>query len=220
MKYSKIACYGAFARKPKIPFTPPAVEGHPQCFYMKGTNGSGKSTIASEMRARDPDAYYVVVMGRKLLTVFPNFNTLAVGKYDNSNSKGCDSLKDTEEMLWAVTVSEESEFAGMHMIFDGIIPASILATWVERLRERDRELVVAFLSTPFETCLERIRARNKGKVLDDHLVSLVKRKYDRIVGFRSRHADLFPDVKACIIDGQATIEHMLVSFLNRKMESL
>ncbi|QZI90426.1 hypothetical protein MYOV003v1_p0102 [Vibrio phage 207E48.1] len=215
MKYSKIACYGTFARKPKKPFTPPVVEGRPQCFYMKGTNGSGKSTIASELRARDPDAYYVCIMGRKLLTVFPNFNTLAVGKYDNSNSKGCDSLKDTEEMLWAVTVAEQPEFSGMHMIFDGIIPASILGTWVERLRERDRELVVAFLSTPFETCLERIRARNKGKVLDDDLIALVKRKYDRIVSFRERHTDLFPETQAVIINAETTIEQMLVAFLNR-----
>ncbi|AUR97878.1 P-loop containing nucleoside triphosphate hydrolase [Vibrio phage 1.244.A._10N.261.54.C3] len=167
------------------------------------------------MRSLDPDSYYVTVLGRKMLTVFPNFNVVAVGKYDNSNSKGCDSLKDTEEMLLAVHISEDPEFSGMDLIFDGIIPATILETWVERLRERDRELVVAFMSTPFETCLERIRERNNGKMLDDNLVNLVELKYRRIKSHQERHDDLFPDVKQVTINAETTIEHMLVSFLNR-----
>ncbi|CAL9995717.1 terminase small subunit [Vibrio phage K397] len=219
MKYSKIACYGLFARKPKKPFNPPTVNGV-QCFYMKGTNGSGKSTIPEMMRQLDPEAYYVVVMGSKLLTVFPSFNTIAIGKYDSSNNKGADYLRDTEHIMDAVSVSELPEFAGMHLILDGIIPACILETWVERLRGRERELVVAFLSTPLETCLERIRGRNRNKKITDHTNDMVTRKYNRIASFRERHTDLFPEIKGCIIDGLTTKELMLVNFLNRNMESL
>lgn len=218
MKYRKVMLYGAFAKKPPQPFYQ---HGHAerQCLYLKGCNGSGKSTIPSEMRKRDPQAYYVVVNKRKLLTVFPSFNTIALGKYDESNSLGIDALKDTEEIMKAVELSEHDDFIGYDLIFDGIIPATILETWIERLKPRKRKLVMGFLDTPLEVCLERISGRNDGKVLEDKLVKLVAEKYKRIMSHRERHKDLFNDVAAVILDKQ-TVEQQLVAYLNREFTVL
>lgn len=208
----KTKLFGPFSNKPPVVETP--LIACPKLFYIKACNGAGKSTIPSLMAERDPDAYYLTDGNRKYATVFPSYRMISLGKYDNSNSKGCDSLKDTEMIMNALEYVERNEhYVGYSIIVEGIIPATIKDTWVERLRGHSRQLVITFLDTPFETCLERISARNGGKVLDEDLVNLVRTKFDRIQKHKEVYKELFPEIKRVTINATCDLDTMIDKFL-------
>lgn len=190
----------------------------PLTLYLKGSNGSGKSTVPSLMRHYDPDAYFAVVNNRKLLSVFPNFNTVACGKYDDSNSKGCDALSNTEEMIEALDLAAE-HFPGFDLIFEGIIPATIEMPWVPRLIEHGgpvRKLALGYLTTPYEVCLERIRGRNApGKTFKE---DLVLGKHEGMMKTLWRHHQVFPDVLMYMINTQKSKDEMLQDFIERRWD--
>jgi len=187
----------------------------PILLYLKGTNGSGKSTIPTLLRDYDPDAFFAVVNNRKLLTVFPSFRIVACGKYDDSNSKGCDALKDTEEMIEALKLAAE-HFPAYDLIFEGIIPATIEGPWVPRLLEHAgpyRTLVLGYINIPVETCIERIKGRNApGKEFKE---DLVRGKYEGMMKSMERHHEVFPDILMYHIDTDKPKNDMLWDFLNR-----
>lgn len=188
------------------------------CYYIKGCNGSGKSTVPTVLASLDLDAYVLVSNGKILLTVFPNFNIIAAGKYDASKSKGVDSLNDTEQMMQAIEVSEQPEWLGYDLIFEGIIPATILHTWVERLDASQRNLYTLFIDTDMQTCVDRVVGRNGGADFDR---GLVEEKWKRIMSHQTRHKELFPKVRAGIIKSQGkTIEEVVAAFLSRDFGEL
>lgn len=196
---------------------PPAVVGdYPargELYYVKGSNGSGKSTVPSWMAENDPQAYVVTHNGKVMLTVCPSFNIICVGKYDKSKSKGVDSLKDTEQMLFAVSITEQPEYIGYDVIFEGIIPATLLNTWIERLNRPTRRLVVLFLDTPKEVCLARVSSRNGG---EDFKHELVLEKWKRVNSHRERHKELFPNIPAGMMKSNGlTVDQAVSAFLNR-----
>lgn len=208
----KTKLFGPFSSKPPAVETP--LIAIPKLFYIKACNGAGKSTIPSLMAERDPDAYYLTIGKRKYATVFPSYRMISLGKYDNSNSKGCDSLKDTEMIMNSLEYVERNEhYNGYSIIVEGIIPATIKETWVERLQGHSRPLVITFLDTPFETCLERISARNSNKSLDGDLIELVRTKYNRIQKHKEDYKELFPEIKQVTINATCDLDTMINKFL-------
>lgn len=190
----------------------------PVLLYLKGSNGSGKSTVPTAMAKYDPDAFYAVSGNRKLLTVFPNFRTAACGKYDSSNSKGCDALKDTEEMIEALKLAAE-HFPDYDLIFEGIIPATIEGPWVPRLLENkgpQRRLALGYIMTPLEVCIERIKGRNApGKEFNE---DLVVGKWNGIMKSMERHHEVFPDVTMYRISTDKSIDGMVQDMVDRSWE--
>lgn len=190
----------------------------PVLLYLKGSNGSGKSTVPSALAKYDPDAFYAVAGNRKLLTVFPNFNAAACGKYDNSNSKGCDALKDTEEMIEALKLAAE-HFPHYDLIFEGIIPATIEGPWVPRLLEHRgprRQLALGYITTPLEVCIERIKGRNApGKEFKE---DLVVGKWTGIMKSMERHHEVFPDVLMYKVSTNKAIDDMVQDLIDRRWE--
>lgn len=201
---------------------PPAVQGeYPvrrELYYIKGSNGSGKSTVPSYLASSDPKAYVVTHNGKIMLTVCPSYNIICVGKYDKSKSKGVDSLKNTEEMLFALEITDQVEYLKYDVIFEGIIPSTLLSSWIERLDRPARRLVTLFMDTPEDVCIARVRSRNGGA---DFNVDLVKEKWERVHNHRSRHKDLFPTVAAGMMKSNGlTVEQAVESFLNRDFGSI
>lgn len=189
-----------------------------ELFYVKACNGAGKSTIPSYCAERDPEAYTVSQDGRILLTVMPSYGMLAFGKYDKSKSKGVDSLKDYDEMKKAVELSELEEFIGYTAFFEGVIPSTILHTWVEYLNRPARPLTTVFIDTDLETCLSRVNSRNGGAEFN---ADLVTEKFNRVMSHKTRHKELFPSVPAVTIRSQGiTIDEMVSLFLNREFEGI
>lgn len=203
-------------------FKPPVVKGiYPargQIYYVKGSNGSGKSTVPSQLAERDPQAYVVTHNGKVMLTVCPSFNVVCIGKYDKSKSKGVDSLKDTEQMLFALSIADQPEYLKYDVIFEGIIPSTLLSSWIPRLTRPPRELVVLFMDTPLETCISRVKSRNGGVDFNE---SLVVEKWERVHDHRQRHKDLFPTVPAGMMKSDGlTVEQAVFAFLNRDFGSI
>lgn len=197
---------------------PKRFEPRGELFYVKACNGAGKSTIPSYCASRDPEAYTVSQGNRILLTVMPSYGILAFGKYDSSKSKGVDSLKDYDEMKLAIECSELPEFVGYTAFFEGVIPSTILHTWVEYLNRPARPLITAFIDTDLETCLARVKSRNGGADFNEDLVI---EKYNRVMSHLTRHKELFPNVPAVKIRSQGiTIEQMVDLFLNREFEGI
>lgn len=216
MRYTKARVHAGLLSRPAPVETryPPRGE----LFYVKACNGAGKSTIPSICASRDPEAYTVSKDGRILLTVMPSYGMLAFGKYDNSKSKGVDSLRDYEEMKLAVELSELPEFVEYTAFFEGVIPSTILNTWIEFLDRPARRLITAFIDTDMQTCIERVGARNGGAEFNQQLVI---DKYNRVKSHRDRHKELFPTVPAVIIRSQGiTMDDMVSLFLNREFEGL
>lgn len=201
-------------------FPPPPVPPERQqqatgsIYYIKACNGAGKSTIPSYLASSDPSAYVIKYNGKVLLTVCPSYNFVLTGKYDKTKSKGVDSLNDKEQMMLAVELSEEGDLANYDLIFEGIIPSTILETWVERLSTRPiRKLVTLFIDTPLEECINRVKVRNGGAEFNEKLVA---DKFNRIKSHKERHNILFPNVNSGMIYSYGkTIEQMVDSFLKR-----
>lgn len=189
-----------------------------ELYYVKGSNGSGKSTVPSYLASSDPLAYVVTLDRKILLTVCPSYNIICVGKYDKSKSKGVDSLKDTEQMLLAISITEQPEYLQYDVIFEGIIPSTLLHTWIERLDHPTRKLVTLFLDTPCEVCLSRVSSRNGG---EDFSHELVIEKWNRVNSHRERHRDLFPNVTAGMMRSNGlTVQQAVSAFLNRDFGSI
>lgn len=142
---------------------------------IRGTNGSGKSTIPISMKD-DPDMYIVVRpykgKPKKILTVFPTYGWVALGDYSNPTG-GLDKFPNkafTEKVLRYSL----RKFPDSNVIMEGILAATTYSTYAHLFKEVQEEFdvqpVIYYLMPPVETCIERIKQRNGGKPFKEELV--------------------------------------------------
>lgn len=150
---------------------------------IRGTNGSGKSTIPISMK-NDPDIYQVIrpYQGkpRKILTVFPNYGWIALGAYDRQVG-GLDGFPNkafTEKVLQYAL----KKFPEYNILLEGILASTTYSTYAELFRNVQKEWgiqpVIYYLMPPVEVCIDRIKQRNGGKSFKEELV---RSKYDGMV---------------------------------------
>lgn len=136
---------------------------------IRGTNGSGKSTIPMSMLS-DPHLYLLTWYNngkvRPFATVFPSFGFVALGTYKNKTG-GLDTYKNNEDTRKALELVWRLPY---HIIAEGVISSTIKSTYSKLFAtlkskhpEYEREVVVVSLVTPLEVCLERVQNRNGGK---------------------------------------------------------
>ena len=144
---------------------------------IRGTNGSGKTTLARELIT--PQAQPVDLVwydnptkrdpGRR--SSVEGWGTpggyLAVGKY-STGCGGMDTIKTfglQQEAIEAAARWEGKAGQGpRHIICEGVLASTVAGSWLEffkRFDYPDHEPVVAYLDTPLELCLERIRERQR-----------------------------------------------------------
>lgn len=143
---------------------------------IRGTNGSGKSTIPMSM-LDDPDMYVITkpYQGKptKIATVFPNYGWVVLGTYFNKTG-GLDCLKNngiTQKAFWYVL----KKYPEYNLLMEGIISSTIFSTYLELFtnaqdRYTDLQVIVLELTTPVKICLDRIQQRNGGKPIKEELV--------------------------------------------------
>lgn len=141
------------------------ITGYP-IINIRGSNGSGKSTLLKHYFYNDERAFFVTdEEGKVLATVFPKFNTIAMGKYTDKINGGCDTLKGIEMVtetlmkLWMLPYV---------IIFEGIIVTSSYVRYnkfLQYFKENGspRKELVIHLLPPLEVSYARITARNGGK---------------------------------------------------------
>jgi gluconate kinase len=138
---------------------------------LRGTNGSGKSTVARALLAgREPIdlAPYVTPGGEKRAVLghrVPSLNLIVVGPY-RTVCGGCDAIKTQDLVCESVRMA-----AGMarHVFFEGVIVSTLFTRYLELSRELGG-LTWAYLDTPPDVCLRRIQERNGGKAIKVDLV--------------------------------------------------
>lgn len=183
---------------------------------IRGTGGSGKSTIIHELKERDPDVFEVFTKTDNfqknitLCTVFPNFKILALGSYRNQCG-GCDSFR--VEHIASMNQGQNhfnklSDFYGyilkildhvdMHIIMEGLLISGMYDSYVKIFRElkevSQREIIIYSLLPPLSVCLERIKMRRNGvPVNPEHTIS----KYRSVVRLSAKFAK---DFKSMVVD--------------------
>lgn len=142
---------------------------------IRGTNGSGKSTIPISMKD-DPDMYEVIRpykgKPKKILTVFPNYGWVALGSY-NRQVGGCDTFPN-KDFIKKVLVYALKKFPEYNVLMEGILIATTYSTYAELFAEMQEtygvQPVIYYLMPPVETCIARIKKRNGGKPFKEELV--------------------------------------------------
>lgn len=143
---------------------------------LRGTNGSGKSTVARDLIDLDQDAMRVTLVmyrtkaGREA-GVFgyrlPNLRVVVVGKYETACG-GCDGIKTQDLICDAVRAAADLE---PNVLFEGVIVSTLYSRYAELAKEFPRRFAFAYLDTPLKTCLKRIQRRNGGKPIKEDLVA-------------------------------------------------
>lgn len=142
---------------------------------IRGTNGSGKSTIPISMKD-DPDMYKVIRpyknKPKKILTVFPNYGWVALGAYDRPTG-GCDPFPN-KNFIRKVLIYALKKYPEYNILMEGILIATTYSTYAELFKEVQKtykiQPVIYYLMPPVETCIERIKKRNGGKNFKEELV--------------------------------------------------
>lgn len=121
---------------------------------VRGTNGSGKSTVAKTIIDRyggRPDhsqPIYEVPLTRKL-TILGSYHT-ACG--------GCDTIKTVKEVIDRATAAARYG----DVLFEGILISTTYGAVGEWSTQYGDDFVFAFMSTPLDTCIARVEARRRA----------------------------------------------------------
>lgn len=189
---------------------------------LRGTNGSGKSTIPFSFINSDEDTFEITyeVEGKPkvMATVCPNHKWLFLGSY-KTKCGGLDSYRTTEQtkdslrMLW---------YLPYNVLLEGILASTVFSTYSDLFKElnkdNSRDVTIASLIPPLETCFDRISMRNGGKEIKKEQVSrkyeIVKRNQEKFKkeGFKCLQLDnsgiKLEDTRKWFLDslGSTTVE--------------
>lgn len=168
---------------------------------VRGTNGSGKSTIPFSMLAADPKSFELTYAfenrERVIATVFPTLGWLALGSYRTACG-GLDSYKTTEQTFDSIRLLWDLPF---NILMEGVISSTVRGSYQDFFKsvngemEKPRDIIIFTLLPPFETCLARIQVRNGGKAIKQDQVLSKYRTIERNVqhfkdaGLDSRSGD-------------------------------
>lgn len=159
---------------------------------IRGTNGSGKSSIPLSFLKDDKCAfeliYYIDNKERVAATVFPSFGWMALGAY-RTKCGGLDGYSSNKQTIDSLDLVWDLNY---NIIMEGVLASTIRSTYgelfssVNNRHTNKREILVCSLLPPFDVCLERISSRNGGKPVK---TEQVKQKYDVV----SRGVSYFSD---------------------------
>lgn len=148
---------------------------------IRGTHGSGKSTIVKQLIERykaQPES--VDSKGRPInyvMQLSDGSQLFVVGSYVNACG-GCDAIQ-PYSLIWPRVV--ELAKRG-HVVFEGALVSSSYGNIGRDSVVYGDQFVFAFLDTPLEVCLERIKARRLAKGNDKPLdPKNTKGKFDNIL---------------------------------------
>lgn len=146
-------------------------------FNPRGTNGSGKTTVATSIvdpRRSERLVLYesITKAGRPkpIVGYRSDENVVLVGRYD-TNCGGCDGISTQDEITLAIEAA--LALGPRCVIYEGLLISGLYGRYHELARRYagERTHVMAFLDTPLEVCIARTRARtSKPPTWDPHNV--------------------------------------------------
>lgn len=175
---------------------------------IRGTHGSGKSTIIKELLKRyTAGPAGIDAKGRPENYVFDlatGKQVYVIGSYVNACG-GCDGIQPYSD-IWPRVV----KFAALgHVLFEGALVSSSYGNIGRDSEEYGDQFVFAFLNTPMEVCLERIRRRREAKGNDKPVnPKNTQNKYDNIQRSIPKIRDEFKR-RTVILDYRRAIPQLL-----------
>lgn len=132
---------------------------------IRGTSGSGKSTIVRKLLDNFPhtpvwdNSSKPKVLGYQLDDLGGR-RVRIVGKYETPCG-GCDGIKTQDEVEQRVRDWHE---LGYDVLFEGLLISHIYGRWAKLAKDVGTgNMLFAFLDTPLEVCLERVKARRVAR---------------------------------------------------------
>lgn len=214
-------------KKVQLSFTPVGIMSMPIFFEVRGTNGSGKSTVPFMLQNGDPEAFKAIEkdaqFGELVLTCSPHSRTIIVGAYPIGRAVGgCDTISGADKIEAHLKLAKKflTENSGRfdRVFFEGIMTSTSNSRYtkylVEELKVPQEQIVVGWCNTPLEVCIERIYGRT-GKEFNHELV---EGKHDQLSRQPQNHKDLFPDANRVVYDCMCSKEQMLENWLWQSYE--
>lgn len=211
-------------KKVGLAFKPTAIMPFKVFFEVRGTNGSGKSTVPFIVQSGDPEAFHAIEahpeFGTLILTCSPNARTIFVGNYPTGKAVGgCDTIPGANNieahLRFANRLLEERADVFDKVFFEGIMTSTSNSRYtkflVEELEVPQDQIAVGWCNTPLEVCIERIYGRTGKEFKHD----LVEGKHDQLSRQPANHASLFPDSRRVVYDCMCSKEKMLENWLNQ-----
>jgi gluconate kinase len=174
---------------------------------IRGTNGSGKSTIARALRGVNYNEVGLVPFktaagSPRWVPGYVNRETRigVVGSYE-TECGGCDTIKTQDLICDSVRrMATIDQPKTRHVVFEGVLVSTILKRYLDLAREFNGTpqgpFVWAFLQTPAQVCLDRIQARNGGKPIKEELVVSKIRQIENV----RRKVEALPDQTVVLLD--------------------
>ena len=136
---------------------------------VQGTSGSGKSTLVRDLmtwgrRAGqvDPVMYRGKIIDYVITVPTRGKRGVAlIGKYETPCG-GCDQVGSSAEVLRRV---RRYASKGYDVVFEGLLLSGGQGTLGRAMLKYGKDFAYAFLDTPLETCLARVRARRYARAL-------------------------------------------------------
>lgn len=133
---------------------------------IRGTHGSGKSTIVREiihryefkMYTEFPTGKKSKILGYRVYIPWLSDPLHVVGSYENACG-GCDGIQ-PYALIWPRVVEYANEG---HVLFEGALVSSSYGEIGRASAVYGNQFVFAVMNTPLKVCLDRIAARRKAR---------------------------------------------------------
>lgn len=132
---------------------------------VRGTSGSGKSTVVRKIMELYPAKTRIMIPGRKqplgyiLNRAPPGGRPLAVIGHYETACGGCDTIKFMDDVM--ARVREGNRFA-LDVLFEGVLLSGeakrFIDLWVDGI-----PLQCLYLTTPIDVCIDSINTRRQAK---------------------------------------------------------
>lgn len=141
---------------------------------LRGTNGSGKGWLATRLVPPGADAQFAIAQHSyttksgsarvRPIHAYRRDDLVLIGRYDTACG-GCDGLPDVRTAYRAALTASQME--GVRgVVLEGLMISGIYQSVVDELGgaaralPRPSTLIWAYLSTPLEECIRRVRVRS------------------------------------------------------------
>jgi hypothetical protein len=131
----------------------------PLIINIRGNSGSGKTFLTREfMKKCTPPESWDNTGEPDQSLMFEGQFWVVLGRYGNVCG-GCDTIKTQAEIVRRIKFYTKE---GAHIWVEGLILSTIYGTVGEFSERYGDRWVFAYLNTPIETCIERIKARRRA----------------------------------------------------------
>lgn len=122
---------------------------------VRGTSGSGKSTVMRAVKDSIKGWEPVLVEGRKKPLYYLSGETALLGHYETSECGGCDTIGSARQIFEVIETLEDFSI----ILCEGLL-LSEDTKWTLELAKTN-QLRIIFLTTPVEECISRIKGRRE-----------------------------------------------------------